>query len=124
MFLQFPILLALYFMILNSVELYHAEFALWYTNLSAPDPYFVLPILMGIVMVVQQRMMTPPADGNEQMKQMQAIMKFMPIMFTVFMLFLPSGVVLYYFVSLLLGLVQQFMIKRMYQRKKAAVAAS
>lgn len=124
MFLQFPILLALYFMILNSVELYHAEFMLWYTDLSAPDPYFVLPILMGVAMIAQQRMMTPPDSGNEQMKQMQTIMKIMPVMFTVFMLFLPAGVVLYYFVSLLIGVAQQFMIKRMYQKKKAAVAGS
>lgn len=120
MLLQFPILLALYFMILNSVELYQANFALWYTDLSAPDPYFLLPILMGAVMVIQQKLMTPAAGDNPQMKQMQTVMKIMPIMFTVFMLFLPSGVVLYYFVSLVLGLVQQFLIKRAYRAKAAA----
>ena len=119
MLLQFPILLALYFMILNSVELYQAEFALWYTDLSAPDPYFVLPLLMGAVMYVQQKMMITATD-NPQMAQMQAVMKFMPIMFTAFMLFLPSGVVLYYFVSLVLGLAQQFLIKRTYRAKAAA----
>ncbi len=119
MLLQFPILLALYFMILNSVELYHANFALWYVDLSAPDPYFVLPILMGLVMVVQQKFMTIDAS-NPQMAQMATVMKIMPVMFTVFMLFLPAGVVLYYLVSLVLGLAQQYMIKRSYAAKAAA----
>lgn len=123
MFLQFPILLALYFMILNSVELYQANFALWYTDLSASDPYFVLPVLMGIVMFVQQSMMTPAAGGGAQAEQMQKMMKFMPIMFTAFMLFLPSGVVLYYFVSLLIGLAQQFYIRRSFAQKREAEAA-
>lgn len=123
MFLQFPILLALYFMILNSVELYQAEFAFWYTDLSAKDPYFVLPILMGIVMFVQQQLMTPAAGGGAQAEQMQKMMKFMPIMFTAFMLFLPSGVVLYYFVSLLIGLAQQFYIRRSFAQKREAKTA-
>lgn len=118
MFLQFPILLALYFMILNSVELYQANFALWYTDLSASDPYFVLPIMMGIVMYIQQSMMTPAAGGGGQAEQMQKMMKFMPIMFTAFMLFLPSGVVLYYSVSLLIGLAQQFYIRRSFAQKR------
>ncbi len=123
MFLQFPILLALYFMILNMVELYQADFALWYTDLSASDPYFVLPILMGGVMFVQQTLMTPAAGGGAQAEQMQKMMKFMPIMFTAFMLFLPSGVVLYYFVSLLIGLAQQFYIRRSFAQKREAKTA-
>jgi YidC/Oxa1 family membrane protein insertase len=122
MLLQFPILLALYYMILNSVEMYRANFALWYTDLSAPDPYFVLPILMGAVMFVQQKFMTPTTDASGPNAQMQTVMKIMPIMFTVFMLFLPSGVVLYYSVSLVLGLVQQFWIKRSFRAKSAAAA--
>ena len=118
MVLQFPILLALYFMILNSVELYQADFVLWYTDLSAHDPYFVLPLLMGVVMFAQQSMMTIETPNP----QMATMMKIMPVMFTVFMLFLPSGVVLYYFVSLIIGLLQQFLIKRSYAAKKAAAA--
>lgn len=118
MFLQFPILLALYYMILNSVEIYHADFALWYTDLSAPDPYFVLPILMGVVMFAQQSFMTIDTPN----KQMAVMMKVMPIMFTAFMLFLPSGVVLYYFLSLLIGLIQQFLIKRQFKQNKAETA--
>lgn len=120
MLLQFPILLALYYMILNSVELYRANFALWYTDLSAPDPYFVLPILMGIVMFVQQKFMTPTGGTSGPNAQMQTVMKIMPVMFTVFMLFLPSGVVLYYSVSLVLGLVQQYIIKRSFRAKAEA----
>ncbi len=108
MLIQMPVLYGLFVMIYNSVELYHANFALWYTDLSAPDPYFVLPILMGAIMVVQQRM-TPMDAGN---KQMATMMKVMPIVFTAFMLFLPSGLVLYYFVNLVLGVGQQYLIKR------------
>lgn len=119
MLLQFPILLALYYMILNSVELYQADFALWYTDLSAPDPYFVLPVLMGVVMFVQQSFMTIETPNP----QMKTIMKIMPVTFTAFMLFLPSGVVLYYFVSLLLGLGQQWWIKKQFADKKAAAAS-
>lgn len=108
MLIQMPVLYGLFVMIYNSVELYHANFMLWYTDLSAPDPYFVLPILMGAIMVVQQRM-TPMDAGN---KQMATMMKVMPIVFTAFMLFLPSGLVLYYFVNLVLGVGQQYLIKR------------
>lgn len=108
MLIQMPVLYGLFVMIYNSVELYHANFMLWYTDLSSPDPYFVLPILMGAIMVVQQRM-TPMDAGN---KQMATMMKIMPIVFTAFMLFLPSGLVLYYFVNLVLGVGQQYLIKR------------
>ena len=116
MFLQLPILIALYYMILYSVELYQADFMLWYTDLSAPDPYFVLPILMGVFMLAQQQLMTIDT-GNKQMVMM---MKIMPVMFTAFMLFLPSGVVLYYLISLIIGVVQQVLIKRSFKDKAAA----
>jgi YidC/Oxa1 family membrane protein insertase len=119
MLLQFPIFLALYFMILNSVELYQANFAFWYVDLSAPDPYFVLPVAMGVVMLIQQSMMTVEAPNP----QMQTIMKIMPITFTAFMLFLPSGVVLYYFASMLIGIIQQYMIKKQFEKKRAKASA-
>ncbi len=124
MFLQFPIFLALYYMILNSTELYQADFMLWYTDLSAPDPYFVLPILMGVVMLAQQQMMMPTEAANPQAEQMQKMMKFMPIMFTAFMLFLPSGVVLYYSASMLIGIIQQVWIKKSFAKQREAAAAS
>jgi YidC/Oxa1 family membrane protein insertase len=107
MLLQMPILYGLYVMVYSSVELYEADFILWYTNLAAPDPFFVLPIIMGVVMFVQQGMMTS-AGGNMQTKIMT---KVMPFMFTGFMLFLPSGLVLYYSVNLIIGLGQQFYIR-------------
>lgn len=120
MLLQMPILYGLYVMIMNSVELYQADFILWYTDLSARDPYFVLPILMGIMMFVQQHFMTPQSSGNGPNQQAQAMMKFMPIMFTAFMLFLPSGLVLYYSLNLVLGVLQQWMIRRKFARRREA----
>lgn len=107
MLVQMPILYGLYIMIYYSVDLYHADFALWYTNLAAPDPYYVLPVVMGVVMFGQQSMMSG-ASGNTQAKIMS---KVMPVMFTAFMLFLPSGLVLYYSTNLIIGLGQQFYIR-------------
>jgi YidC/Oxa1 family membrane protein insertase len=121
MLLQMPILYGLFVMINNSVELYQAEFALWYTDLSAPDPYFVLPLFMGAVMFLQQKWMTPESSSAAN-QQMQTVMKIMPIMFTAFMLFLPSGLVLYYSLNLVLGVFQQFLIRRKYAAKRAAAA--
>lgn len=109
MLLQMPILYGLFVMIYNSVELYQADF-LWYTDLSAPDPLFLLPVVMGAVMFLQQRL-TMVDQSNPQMAMM---MKIMPIMFMAFMLFLPSGLVLYYLLNLVLGLLQQYMIKRQF----------
>ena len=107
MLLQMPILYALYIMIYNSVELYEASFFLWYTNLAAPDPFYVLPILMGVVMYGQQGMMGSPGNST----QAQIMTKVMPVMFTAFMLFLPSGLVLYYSMNLAIGLGQQLYIR-------------
>jgi YidC/Oxa1 family membrane protein insertase len=120
MLIQMPILYGLYVMIMYSVELYQADFLLWYTDLSVRDPYFVLPALMGAVMIVQMRF-TPTDNSNPQAAMM---MKIMPVMFTVFMLFLPSGLVLYYFVNLLLSLLQQFLIRRKYDARRAKAAAA
>ena len=119
MLVQMPILYGLYVMIINSVELYQAPFILWYTDLSSKDPYFVLPILMGVVMVVQQQFMSAVAP-NPQTKIM---MRVMPIMFTAFMLFLPSGLVLYYFLNLLLGVLQQWLIRRKFERQALVTPA-
>lgn len=108
MIMQMPILYGLYVMIYNSVDLYHADFMLWYTNLAEPDPYYVLPALMGIVMFAQQRMSTV----DQTNKQAAMMMKIMPVMFTAFMVFLPSGLVLYYALSLLIGVLQQFYVRK------------
>jgi len=108
MLLQMPIWIALYRTIYSSVELFHAPMGLWIHDLSAPDPYFILPVLLGASMFLQQRL-TPTTMDNAQAKMM---MYFMPIMFTVFMLFLPSGLNLYIFVNTLLSLVQQWYLRR------------
>ncbi|WP_158542576.1 membrane protein insertase YidC [Lujinxingia litoralis] len=119
MLLQMPILYGLFVMIYNSVELYQADF-LWYTDLSAPDPLFLLPLAMGAVMFIQQRL-TMVEQANPQMAIM---MKIMPIMFTAFMLFLPAGLVLYYLLNLILGLAQQYMIKRQFAAAEEADASA
>ena len=110
MLLQMPVWFGLYQSILTSVELYHAPMGLWVHDLSAPDPYFVMPILLGGLMYVQ----TALTASTATMDGMQAkIMKYgMPILFSVFMLFLPSGLVLYIFVNVALTIVQNLVIKR------------
>jgi YidC/Oxa1 family membrane protein insertase len=119
MLLQMPVLYGLYVCIYNSVDLYNADFMLWYDNLAAPDPYFVLPILMGVAMVFQQRMSTV----DTQNKQAQMMMKIMPIMFTAFMLFLPSGLVLYYALSLIIGVGQQYFIRKKFDAEPEPAAS-
>jgi YidC/Oxa1 family membrane protein insertase len=104
MVLQMPIYIALYKVLYNATELYHAPFFGFYHDLSAPDPYFVLPILLGIFMVLQQKL-TPTAGDPAQAKMMMI----MPVMFSLFMLFLPLGLVLYIFVNTLFTVTQQYM---------------
>lgn len=108
MLLQIPIYIALYRTIYSSVELYKADFALWITDLSRADPYYILPVLMAVTMFGQQLLMPSQVD-NPQMKW---TMRLMPIMFGFFMLVLPSGLVLYIFASSLLGIIQQWLIRR------------
>jgi len=103
MLLQIPIFFALYRVIGSSIELYGSPFMFWIQDLSAHDKFFVLPILMGITMFTQQKL-TPT-----QMDPMQAkILMYMPLIFTVFMINLPSGLTLYMFVSALFGVIQQY----------------
>ncbi|MFB6435048.1 MAG: membrane protein insertase YidC [Candidatus Malihini olakiniferum] len=106
--IQMPIFLALYYMLMNSVELRHAPFIVWITDLSAQDPYYILPILMGITMFFIQKM--SPTTVTDPMQQ--KIMTYMPIIFTVFFLWFPSGLVLYYIVSNLVTIIQQQLIYR------------
>lgn len=102
---QMPVFIALYWMLMESVELRHAPFVLWITDLSMKDPFFVLPIIMGASMFVQQLLNPPPPDP------MQAkIMKLLPIIFTFFFLFFPAGLVLYWVVNNLLSILQQWYI--------------
>lgn len=102
---QMPVFIALYWMLLESVELRHAPFMLWIADLSMKDPYFVLPILMGVSMFLQQMLNPTPPDP------MQAkIMKMLPVIFTFFFLFFPAGLVLYWLVNNILSILQQWYI--------------
>ena len=107
MVIQMPIYIALYKVLYNATELYHAPFFAFYKDLSAPDPYFILPVLLGIFMVLQQKM--SPNMGDPTQARM---MMLMPIMFSAFMLFLPLGLVLYIFVNTLMTVVQQYMYQK------------
>lgn len=111
--LQMPIFIALYWTLMESVELRHAPFVLWINDLSAPDPYYVLPLLMGASMFLIQKM--SPSTVTDPMQQ--KIMNLMPVMFTVFFLWFPSGLVLYWLVSNVVTLIQQTIIYRSLEKK-------
>lgn len=119
MLLQMPVYIALYRAIYSSVELYQAPLFGWIHDLSAPDPYYVLPLILGLSMFLQQQI-TPTSLDSSQARMMKYIM---PVMFTVFMLFLPSGLVLYIFVNTLLSMLQQYYIKRKDPGTRRAAAA-
>ncbi len=102
---QIPVFIALYWVLLESVELRQAPFIFWIHDLSAYDPFFVLPLLMGASMFIQQRLNPPPMDPIQQ-----KIMMLLPLIFTVFFLFFPSGLVLYWFVNNTLSIAQQWVI--------------
>ncbi len=104
---QIPVFIALYWALLESVELRQAPFVLWIKDLSVMDPYFVLPILMGISMVIQQRLNPPPPDPVQA-----KIMMALPFVFTVFFAFFPAGLVLYWVVNNVLSIAQQWIITR------------
>jgi YidC/Oxa1 family membrane protein insertase len=110
---QIPVFISLYWVLLESVEMRQAPFMLWLTNLSARDPYFILPLLMGISMFVQQKLNPAPVDPVQQ-----KIFQFMPIGFTVMFAFFPSGLVLYWVVNNLLSIAQQWVITRRIENEK------
>ena len=112
---QIPVFIALYWVLLASVELRHAPFVLWITDLSAPDPYYVLPVIMGITMVIQSRLSPEPPDPIQA-----KVMKIMPIAFSVFFFFFPAGLVLYWLVNNILSIAQQWQITRVIERAKPA----
>ncbi len=106
--IQMPIFLALYYMLIASVELRHSPFALWIHDLSSQDPYYILPIVMGMTMFFIQKLSPTTITDPIQQK----IMTFMPVFFTLFFLWFPSGLVLYYIVSNLVTIIQQQLIYR------------
>lgn len=112
--IQMPIFLALYWVLVESVQLRHAPWMLWIKDLSSMDPWFILPLLMGGAMFFQQHLNPQPQDP------MQArMMKFMPIIFTVFMLFFPAGLVLYWTVNNLFSMAQQYWINKKVEKEQA-----
>jgi YidC/Oxa1 family membrane protein insertase len=111
--MQMPIFLALYWVLVESVELRHAPWILWIQDLSAMDPWFILPLLMGASMFVQQQLNPQPTDP------MQAkVMKFLPIIFTAFMLFFPAGLVLYWTVNNLFSMTHQYIVNKKVQEEQ------
>ncbi|CAH8231994.1 membrane protein insertase YidC [Vibrio aestuarianus] len=112
-FLQMPIFIALYWSLMESVELRHSPFFGWIHDLSAQDPYYILPLLMGVSMFMIQKM--SPTTVTDPMQQ--KIMTFMPVMFTFFFLFFPSGLVIYWLVSNIVTLIQQTVIYRALEKK-------
>jgi YidC/Oxa1 family membrane protein insertase len=106
MLLQLPVFFALYQVLAMSIELYRQPFVFWIHDLTVKDPFFVLPILMGVSMFVQQKI-TPVADP-----QQAKILIWMPVIFSALMFTLPSGLTLYIFVSTLFGIVQQYVLMR------------
>ncbi len=114
---QIPVFIALYWVLLAAIELRHAPFMLWITDLSALDPYYVLPILMTVTMVVQTRLNPVPPDPVQAQ-----VMKYMPFVFSVFFFFFPAGLVLYWLINNILSILQQWQIQRMFDRDKPAHA--
>jgi YidC/Oxa1 family membrane protein insertase len=107
MLIQMPIYIALYSMLGNSVELYRSGFVGWIHDLTAPDPYFVLPLLTGALMFAQQKLSPAPPDPQQKMMGYM-----MPVMFTAISLFLPSGLTVYILTNTLLTMLQQWWMNR------------
>jgi len=103
--IQIPVFFALYKVLLMSIEMRHAPFMGWIQDLSAQDPYFVLPVLMGLSMFIQQRLNPQPPDPIQA-----KVMQFLPIIFTGLFLFFPSGLVLYWCVNNILSIIQQWFV--------------
>jgi YidC/Oxa1 family membrane protein insertase len=104
---QIPVFIALYWVLLESVELRQAPWILWIQDMSTADPYFVLPLLMGISMFIQQKLNPAPIDPI-QAKVMMAL----PFVFTIFFAFFPAGLVLYWVANNVLSIAQQWYITR------------
>ena len=114
--LQIPVFFSIYRVLLNSIELKGAEWAFWITDLAEMDPYFVLPILMGITMYVQQ-LITPNQMQDELQKK---LFQFLPVIFTFFFLWFPAGLTLYWFINNLFTIAQQYYVNTLFAKAKVA----
>jgi YidC/Oxa1 family membrane protein insertase len=113
--IQMPFFLAFYWVLLESVEMRQAPFMLWITDLSTRDPYFILPLIMGAAMLIQQKLNPAPTDPVQA-----KVMQIMPIMFTVFFAFFPSGLVLYWVTNTVLSIAQQWQVNRVVEAEAKA----
>jgi YidC/Oxa1 family membrane protein insertase len=113
--IQMPFFLAFYWVLLESVEMRQAPFALWITDLSSRDPYFILPLIMGAAMFFQQKLNPAPADPVQA-----KVMQVMPVVFTGFFAFFPSGLVLYWVTNTLLSIAQQWRINKVVHEEALA----
>ncbi len=113
--IQIPVFIALYWMILGSVELRHAPFFGWIQDLSAIDPYYVLPLLMGATMIIQTYLNPAPTDPIQA-----KVMKIMPVVFSVFFFFFPAGLVLYWLVNNVLSILQQWYVNKIIHAESLA----
>lgn len=111
---QIPVFIALYWALLNSVEMRQAPFMLWINDLSVPDPYYILPIVMGATMFIQTKLNPTPPDPIQA-----KVMMIMPLAMSVFFFFFPAGLVLYWVVNNVLSISQQWYVTRNVERVKA-----
>ncbi|SER15204.1 YidC/Oxa1 family membrane protein insertase [Nitrosomonas sp. Nm51] len=112
---QIPVFIALFWTLLAAVELRYAPLALWITDMSVPDPYYVLPLLMGVSMYIQSKLSPKPTDPIQA-----KVMQIMPIAFSIFFFFFPAGLVLYSLCNNILSILQQWQITRMLEKKAEA----
>ena len=117
---QIPVFIALYWVLIGAVELRHAPWLGWISDLSAPDPWLILPVLYAITAYAQAKLM-PPSPGMDPMQQ--KILQYMPVAFAVLFIWFPSGLVLYWTVSNVIQIGQQWYINRMLEREQATQAA-
>ena len=113
--IQMPFFLAFYWVLVESVEMRQAPFALWISDLSVRDPLFILPLIMGAAMLLQQKLNPAPADPVQA-----RVMQIMPIMFTGFFAFFPAGLVLYWVTNTVLSIAQQWKINKVVEKEAAA----
>ncbi|EAR09833.1 membrane protein insertase YidC [Reinekea blandensis] len=119
MLVQMPVFIALYWVLMESVELRQSPFIFWIQDLSLKDPFFVLPLLMGASMFLQMRMQQQPTMDPMQQK----IMQFMPVMFTFMFLWFPAGLTLYWFTNNVITIVQQYIVNKNIERDEAKAKA-
>jgi YidC/Oxa1 family membrane protein insertase len=120
MLVQIPVFLAFYWVLLESVEMRQAPFFAWISDLSARDPYFILPLLMGVAMYAQFKLTPTPATDPVQAK----VFQFMPVIMTVMMAWFPAGLVLYWLTNTLLSIAQQWRINHVVAREAKAAKAN